>query len=125
MQLGFGRNRTWWRSLEPSRFETEVASNLKSRGYIVQVTGRTGDGGVDIRVTAPDGRRIVIQRKAYQEPVGPGAVRELYGTLVHDGAHEGWLVAHTGFSRAAHHFADGKPIRLLDVDALISHSGQF
>lgn len=116
---------SWWNSLHPADFEVQVANNLKDRGYEVQWTGRAGDGGVDIRATAPGGIRIVVQCKAYQEPVGPASVRELYGTLMHEGAQEGWLVALAGFSGAAKEFAVGKPLRLLDMDTLIRHSGHF
>jgi restriction system protein len=82
-------------------------------------------GGVDIRARVPGGASIIIQCKAYQQPVGPAAVRELYGTLLHEGAQEGWLVALAGFSGTAKQFAEGKPLRLIDVDVLISHSGRF
>jgi hypothetical protein len=82
---------SWWRGLLPSDFEIQVASNLRQRGYEVLRTGRSRDGGVDIRVREPGGARIIVQCKAYQVPVGPAAVRELYGTLMHEGAQEGWL----------------------------------
>jgi restriction endonuclease Mrr len=122
----FGTDETATAShLHPSDFEVQVANNLKDRGYEVQWTGRAGDGGVDIRATGPGGVRIVVQCKGYQEPVGPASVRELYGTLMHERAHEGWLVALAGFSGAAKEFAAGKPLRLLDVDTLIRHSGLF
>jgi hypothetical protein len=34
-------------------------------------------------------------------------------------------VALAGFSETAKQFAEGKPLRLIDVDVLISHSGRF
>ena len=117
--------RSWWSSLRPSNFEAQVADNLRRRGYEVRLTGRSRDGGVDIWARAPGGVDIVVQCKAYQKPVGPAVVRELYGTLLHERAQEGWLVTLAGFSDAAKQFAEGKPLRLLDVDTLIRHSGLF
>jgi hypothetical protein len=108
----------WWSALGPRRFEIELASLLERRGLKVQWTGRAGDGGVDI--SADDGRGvIIIQCKAHAKPIGPGPVRDLFGTLNHCGAREAWIVSIAGFSAAAQRFSEGKPIRLRTIGDIL------
>lgn len=82
-------------------------------------TGRSGDGGVDIRLTAQDGKRIVVQCKAHGKPVSPAAVRDLYGTLLHEKSDEAWLMSRSGFTAGATRFAAGKAIKLLSLDHIL------
>jgi Restriction endonuclease len=109
---------SWWQALDGRRFEIELAALLKRLGYDVRHTGRAGDGGVDL-VLSRSGRVTLVQRKAHKNPVGPGPVRDLYGTMVHRNAQEAWLVATSGFSRSAQDFARGKGIRLVRVQELL------
>jgi restriction system protein len=51
-----------------------------------------GDGGVDAVVFDPDpirGGKIVIQAKRWTNTVGVAAVRDLYGTVMNEGANKG------------------------------------
>jgi hypothetical protein len=107
----------WWQTLDGRRFEVELAMVLERLGYDVRCTGGAGDGGVDL-VLSQAGREVIVQCKAHKNPIGPGAVRDLYGAMIHRNASEAWLVTTTGFSRAARDFADGKRIRLLRVREL-------
>lgn len=114
-------NRTqmeWWRTLGPRQFELELAALLRRRGCNVQWTGRPGDGGVDLRVTDQRGV-IIIQCKAHKKPIGPGAVRDLFGALHHNGCREAWMVSLAGFTDAAREFARDKPVRLLTIAELL------
>ena len=69
-------------------------------------------------ILAEEGRTIIVQCKAFKNYVSPGYVRELFGTLIHEGADEAWLVTTSGFYSGAKAFAQGKPIRLLTIDEL-------
>lgn len=110
----------WWRGIDGRSFELEVAKLLMNKGYIVEHTGSTwGDEGVDL-VLKVDERKIIVQCKAFKNYVNPGVVRELYGTLIHQKAHEAWLVTTSGFFNGARQFASGKPIRLLTIRNLIN-----
>ncbi len=111
--------RSWWDTLGPKRFEQEIAEFFQKQGHRVEWTGRSGDGGVDVRLTTQDGRKIVVQCKAHGKPVSPGAVRDLYGTLLHVKADEAWLMSRSGFTAGARTFAIGKPIRLLTLDHIV------
>jgi restriction system protein len=72
-------------------FESEFAT----AGGEVKVTRASHDGGVDAVAFDPDpirGGKIVIQAKRYTGTVSVAAVRDLYGTVVNEGATKGILV---------------------------------
>ena len=94
-------------------FEKEFGGN----GGEVKVTQASRDGGVDAIAFDPDpikGGKIVIQAKRYTNTVGVSAVRDLYGTVMNEGANKGILVTTSGYGNDAYEFAKGKPITLLD-----------
>jgi restriction system protein len=92
-------------------FEKEFMSS----GGEVKVTQASRDGGVDAVAFDPDpirGGKIVIQAKRYAHTVGVSAVRDLYGTLMNEGATKGILVTTSDYGPDAYEFANGKPITL-------------
>jgi restriction system protein len=66
------------------------------------------------------GGKIVIQAKGYTNAVGVSAVRDLYGTLINEGAIEGILVSTADYGPEAYEFAKGKPLILLNGSNLLS-----
>jgi len=99
-------------------FEKEFCSN----GSEVKVTQASRDGGVDAVIYDPDpirGGKIVIQAKRYSNTVGVSAVRDLYGTVQHEGAMKGILITTSGYGSDAYDFAKGKPITLMNGGNLI------
>jgi restriction system protein len=70
-------------------------------------------------VTNREGRKAIVQCKRYRNQVGPDIVRELYGTLVHEGASHAFLVTTASISQAAQVWAHGKPMTLIDGDELV------
>jgi uncharacterized integral membrane protein len=112
------KQQEWWKGLDGSGFELGVAKLLMDKGYNVRHTGSSyGDEGIDVELKV-SGRRIIIQCKAFRNYVSAGPVRELYGTLTHQKADEGWLVVTSGFYSGARTFAQGKPIRLFTAREL-------
>ena len=94
-------------------FEKEFSTN----GGEVKVTQASRDGGVDAIAFDPDpirGGKIVIQAKRYTNTVGVAAVRDLYGTVVNEGATKGILVTTTDYGPDAYNFAKNKPITLMN-----------
>jgi restriction system protein len=94
-------------------FEQEFSSS----GGEVKVTQASRDGGVDAVAFDPDpirGGKIVIQAKRYTNTVGVGAVRDLYGTVMNEGANKGILVTTSDYGPDAYAFANGKPLVLLN-----------
>lgn len=100
-------------------FEKEFEQN----GGEVRITQASRDGGVDAVAFDPDpirGGKIIIQAKRYTNVVGVSAVRDLYGTLVHEGATKGILVTTSNYGNDAYEFAKGKPLSLLNGANLLS-----
>ena len=93
-------------------FEQEFGS----AGGEVKVTQASRDGGVDAIAFDPDpirGGKIVIQAKRYTNTVGVAAVRDLYGTVMNEGATKGILVTTSDYGPDAYTFAKDKPLSLL------------
>lgn len=94
-------------------FEREFNTN----GGEVKITQASRDGGVDAVAFDPDpirGGKIVIQAKRYTNVVGVSAVRDLYGTILNEGATKGILVTTSNYGNDAYSFAQGKPITLMN-----------
>lgn len=51
--------------------------------------------------------------------MGVNAVRDLYGTLINEGANKGILITTSDYGVDAHKFAEGKPIVLLNGENLL------
>jgi len=99
-------------------FEKEFSTN----GGEVKVTRASRDGGVDAVAFDPDpirGGKIVIQAKRYTNTVGVSAVRDLYGTVLNEGATKGILVTTSDYGSDAYEFAKGKPLTLLNGSNLL------
>ena len=99
-------------------FEQEFMSG----GGEVKVTQASRDGGVDAVAFDPDpirGGKIVIQAKRYANTVGVSAVRDLYGTVMNEGAIKGILVTTADYGPDAYEFAKGKPLTLLNGSNLL------
>jgi restriction system protein len=93
-------------------FEKEFSST----GGEVKITQASRDGGVDGIAFDPDpirGGKIVIQAKRYTNTVGVAAVRDLYGTVINEGATKGILITTSDYGPDAFDFAKGKPLTLL------------
>ena len=112
--------------LDSAHFERLCQRVLRESGFTqVEVTGRTGDGGIDGTGTVKIGGLlsfpILFQCKKYQGSVGPTVVRDFRGAMV--GRADRGLILTTGvFTREARKEAnrDGAPhIDLVDRDVLL------
>jgi len=100
-------------------FEKEFAAS----GAEVKVTRASRDYGVDAIVFDPDpirGGKYVIQAKRYTNVVGVEAVRDLFGTVMNEGANRGILVTTSGFGPESYEWAKDKPISLMDGPNLLN-----
>ena len=103
--------------LSPSEFESLITNLFEKMGLETRLTQASRDGGVDCVAYDPRpifGGKVVIQAKRYKNTVGVSAVRDLFGTMQNEGASKGILVTTSGYGRASHDFANGKPLELLD-----------
>ncbi len=111
--------------VDPSGFERLVQRILRESGFIhVEVTGRTGDGGIDgkgiARIHGFMSFHVLFQCKRYKGSVGAGEVRDFRGAMV-GRADKGLFITTGSFTPAAVKEAtrDGAPpIDLVDGEDL-------
>ena len=114
------------RNMPPDAFERLCQRLLRESGFIeVEVTGKSGDGGIDghgiIRLAGLISFPVLFQCKRYSGSVGSNVVRDFRGAM--EGRAERGLVLTTGhFTTEAQREAtrDGaKPIDLIDGELLM------
>ncbi|GIW24033.1 restriction endonuclease [Meiothermus sp.] len=108
--------------LRPAEFENLVSNLFQQMGLESKLTRTSRDGGVDVvafDVRPVIGGKVVIQAKRYKNTVGVSAVRDLYGTMLNEGANKGILVTTSGYGTDAYEFAKDKPIELIDGGGLL------
>ncbi len=118
------------RKAPPAFFEGLIVNLLVAMGYGGSVTdagralGSSGDGGVDgvIDQDALGLDRVYIQAKRYSEEnkVGPGAIRDFFGSLDRFKATKGLFVTTSCFTKEAFETSQllSKRIVLIDSDTL-------
>lgn len=108
----------YWKSLRGTLFEKELARLYTSLGYSVRLTKGSGDEGIDL-ILHKDSKKIIVQCKGHEKPIGVGVIRDLYGTMIHSGAECAVLACPAGFTDGVRKFAKGKPIELLSAKELV------
>lgn len=109
--------------MDPSAFERLVQRLLRESGFIqVEVTGRSGDGGIDgkgiMRLAGLLSFHVIFQCKRYRGSVSVSQVRDFRGAMV-GRADKGLLITTGNFTKDAMREAirDGAPaIDLIDGD---------
>ena len=85
---------------------------LKQRGWIIKLTPKSGDQGVDL-IASKEFLKVCIQCKRYSKPVGNKAVQEIFtGKQFYNGSH-GVLVSNAKFTKSAKDLASRTGIILL------------
>ncbi len=118
--------------VEPSAFERLIQRLLRESGFVqVEVTGRTGDGGIDgkgiARIHGFMSFHVVFQCKRYVGIVSSSHIRDFRGAMV-GRADKGLFITTGTFSRDAVKEAtrDGAPpIDLVDGDQLTDKLKEF
>ncbi len=103
--------------LTPRKFEELIAEILKDRGWEVELTKETRDGGKDIiaRRETDVGRLLcLVEAKKYRKdrPVGVSLIRNLYGTLCDANATSGMIVTTSTFTQDAQTFQERHQYKL-------------
>ena len=118
--------------MSPDAFERLCQRVLRESGFTeVEVTGRSGDGGIDghglIRLAGMISFNVIFQAKRYRSNIGASVVRDFRGAMV-GRADKGVIITTAGFTRDARLEAtrDGAPpIDLLNGDDLMELLKQF
>ena len=101
-------------SLSGVEFETWIVKILKENGFSnVSGTPATGDQGADV-IAKKDGKKIIIQAKRYDQPVGNKAVQEVVGAIKFYGGNEGWVMTNASFTSSAKALANKCSVKLID-----------
>jgi len=110
--------------LKPDAFERLAQRILRESGFVkVEVTGRSGDGGIDgvgVLRLALLSFQVYFQCKRYKGSVSPGAIRDFRGAMV-GRTDKGLFITTGAFTAEAKKEAtrDGAPaIDLIDGDSL-------
>lgn len=114
------------RKAEPVFLERVVVDLLRAMGYgkgdtaMGQVTGRSGDGGIDgkIREDALGLDEVYLQAKRYaaDNTVGEGDLRNFAGAIDAAGTTKGVFVTTAGFTKAAKAYIEKSPKRIILID---------
>ncbi|MFH7319539.1 restriction endonuclease [Desulfurivibrio sp. D14AmB] len=120
------------KEIAPDAFERLTQRLLRESGFVqVEVTGRTGDGGIDgkgiARIHGFMSFHVIFQCKKYQGSVSAGAIRDFRGAMV-GRADKGLFITTGTFTPAAIKEAtrDGAPpIDLVDGEHLAEKLKEF
>jgi restriction system protein len=106
--------------LSPGEFERLVVRLLVVLRYGCkgEVTGKTGDGGIDgvIYEDLLGFSRIYVQAKRWMEPVGRPEVQKFSGALTGMAATKGVLITVSTFTKEARKFVTGLPQKVILID---------
>lgn len=119
-------------NMSPAAFERLIQRLLRESGFVqVEVTGQSGDGGIDghgiLRLGGLLSFHVIFQAKRWKGSVGAGQVRDFRGAMV-GRADKGLLITTGVFTKEAVREAtrDGAPaIDLVDGDQLVEKLKQF
>jgi restriction system protein len=100
-------------------FELMIGELYRRQDYTVELcSGDGSDGGVDLRLRKGE-QTVLVQCKHWKVyRVGVSPVRELFGILTAEKAHQAIFVTTGRFTRDARAFAAGKAIELIDGENL-------
>ena len=120
------------KEMSPDAFERLTQRLLRESGFVqVEVTGRTGDGGIDgkgiARIHGFMSFHVIFQCKKYQGSISAGQIRDFRGAMV-GRADKGLFITTGTFTPAAVKEAtrDGAPpIDLVDGDQLAEKLKEF
>lgn len=113
------------KNIPPTSFENLCKRFLRESGFInVEVTGRSGDGGIDgkgvVKIGGVLSFHVVFQAKRYKDVVPPSVVRDFRGAMV-GRADKGLIITTGTFTRDAKaeaQRAGAPPIDLIDGEEL-------
>lgn len=105
--------------LSPRQFENLISAYFEQYGFETERVGRSRDHGVDLIILTKTGEKWIVQCKRWKANVGEPILRDLYGTMHHEGASRAFLMTTGSFTPAAYTWVQDKPIVLYDGPGLI------
>jgi restriction system protein len=114
--------------LTPKEFEAFIQNLFTKMGFDTKLYQASGDGGIDCVAYDPHpitGGKFIVQAKLYTRTVQPTHVRDLWGTVQHEGATKGIMITTSGYGPDSYKFAGGKPLNLIDGSGLLALCHQY
>ena len=105
-------------SMTATAFEEFIVSLFRDLGYRIEMTPEIKDSGIDL-LLRKNNQSIAVQCQSSDAPVGEPIVRDFHTAFMSSGAQSGYLVTTRTFTSHAYSFAQGKPIQLVDLEALM------
>ena len=96
-----------------AEFEAEISGLLRALGYAVRPTPPSSIHDVDL-ILETTGRRVAVQLKRWNAPVGDRSVYGLFAGRIHHATHEAWLITTSRFTSRAVRLARTTGVRLVD-----------
>lgn len=118
----FRKKADYWLNLSGYSFEDEVSVLFSKKGFKIQRTPYSGDGGIDLIVYDENGKMGIVQCKNFNKQASPSIARDLYGTKHAIMADFCILVCSGGFTSGTIKFAKENDIQLIDIQDLINMS---
>ena len=109
--------------LSPKEFEAFIQNLFTKMGFDTKLYRASGDGGIDCIAYDPHpvtGGKFIVQAKLYNRTVQPTHVRDLWGTVQHEGATKGIMITTSGYGPDSYKFVGGKPLNLIDGSGLLA-----
>ena len=109
--------------LTPKEFEAFIQNLFTKMGFDTKLYQASGDGGINCVAYDPHpitGGKFIVQAKLYTRTVQPTHVRDLWGTVQHEGATKGIMITTSGYGPDSYKFAGGKPLNLIDGSGLLA-----
>jgi restriction system protein len=109
------------RVLPRHRFELLVGEAFGRQGYVVEARGsRAPDGEVDLELWRDGRKSIVVCRHWQARQISIAQIRELNDIMRFERAGEAIFLSSGQYTHEAWQYAQGKPLRLIDGDGLLS-----
>ena len=109
------------RVLPRHRFELLVGEAFGRQGYVVEARGsRAPDGEVDLELWRDGRKSIVVCRHWQAKQIGIAQIRELNDIMRFERGDEAIFLSGGNYTHEAWQYAQGKPLRLIDGDGLLS-----
>ena len=96
-----------------AEFEAEMSELLRDLGYAVRPTLPSSVYDVDLLLETA-GRRVAVQLKRWNAPVGDRSVYAAFVGRIHHGTDEAWLITTSRFTPKAVKLARTTGVRLID-----------
>ena len=119
------QEQNYWFNLDPYEFEEEVAHWFAQQGYSTEITKKSGDEGIDIKIKKENYIGYVQCKRYTTSKVDRPTLNALYGVVSAYNATQGIIVCLQGVTSEAKEFAKRTNIRIITIEELAPEESLF